>query len=250
MNYPDLDNQAYLECEIPGDEESFLTVFRYQGSQIEKAVFIGSYAKLDILNLKWLMDEGWNLLALVTNNEMEAPYLSSRNLELTLKVKKPDISLPPIVSFHFGYDGYFKWISGDTVTYYEPGGWNRYVMIRNGVYNGEQYVATWDTVDIDNYHHRGSLTADIDFENQEITSLHIRDMMNSGFIKDTIAFTIINIPSVSWDENYKFFEIDGSGIYYQIPYLYFKREAYGNTQNLTGYNCNVSCHFDLEMKTY
>lgn len=242
LNYPELDDNAYLQAMVSGGEQSYISIFKYKSAQIE--LIGGGQDIANLMNLKQIQNDGWQLMILVTNKNDEPPYILSSNFDLTLKLKDPDINLPPFLSFAFWVDAYTKWSNFDTI-YYEPFGWTKWQWFPKGYYNGELYVSTWDTVDIDNWVWKGTVSIDIDFENQKINWMSVNDMMFTGTIKDTVSFTVVDIPMVIWDDNHKEFKIDAAGIEEHITHLFYKRTAYGNSFDLLDYNCNNNCRCEV-----
>ncbi|MCF8368065.1 MAG: hypothetical protein K9G76_03425 [Bacteroidales bacterium] len=244
LNFDEIDDNAYLNATITGGEKSYVSVFKYKSSQIE--LIGGGADACTVMHLKQLKTDGWQLLVLVTNKNAASPYILSDNFDLNLRVKDPDINLPPYLSFVLWVDAYTKWDYLDTV-YYEPLGWLKWQWFPQGAYNGELYISTWDTVDQDNWLWKGSVAIDIDFENQKINWISVQDMMFTGTVKDSISFTVIDVPMVVWEDNHKEFKIDAAGIEEHITSLYYKRTAYGNSLDLLDFNCNNNCRLEVVM---
>lgn len=244
LNYNEIDDNAHLKATVTGGEKSYVSVFKYKSSQIE--LIGGGADTYNVMNLKQIKTEGWQLLVLITNQNDANPWILNNNFDLTLQVKDPDVFLPPYLSYVFYVDGYTKWSHLDS-TYYEPFGWTNWQWLAKGAYNGELYVSTWDTIDAWDWHWKGSVSIDIDFENQKINWINAQELMFTGTIKDTISFTVIDVPMIIWEDDHKEFKIDAAGIEEHITYLYYKRTAYGNSLDLLDYNCNNNCRLEVVM---
>ena len=86
LNYPNIDPNAKLQCEIDGGLTS-VVVFKYKGTTIEKIA--GPSASTEVSNIKNLQDDGYNLLILSANSRAVSPYTNTTDLELTVKIAKP-----------------------------------------------------------------------------------------------------------------------------------------------------------------
>jgi hypothetical protein len=247
LNYPELAPTAYLECSIIPDQVTAVAAFKYKGSAIEQ---IGSnFISVEVNSLKQIMQDGWNLLVLVSDRSAVDPYLSSRTINLKVKVKQQESILPPDVDFAFAFQGYFKWSNSDSVEYYSDGCWSENI-INNGYYytEAEQYVASWDFTS-ENIAYKGSLEAYIDFEQKQLTEIYLSSVINTGKKWDTLFFLVNTVPAIDWDLDKKYFrfKIEGYDILNHINHIYYRREAYGNTQNLLMYDCMESCYFSLTL---
>lgn len=226
-----------------------MSLYRYKGEQISLIGegFAGVIAQYT--GLKEMMDSGWNLLLLVVNEHFESPYTGTQNKSVKISIDEPELELPPHLDYTLLYNFSYKW-SNDTTIHYEYGGFLRTNFVHNGTLNEDGlYTAWWDSTDYDGWHHKGSLSAEIDLENQHLSWIAIRDMMNTGTVKDTFSFVVEEIPAVLWDEEHIKFESQGS-IVNHITYVYHRRFAYGNTLTLLNFNCSGGCVFSLSLDKF
>lgn len=237
LNNNNFNENTILQCKVTGGSKSHVTIYRYKSGTLE---YVQNAEDLTTIpNIKAWKDNGWLVLILVTNKNAASPYTYSDNFELEIKVKD-GVSLPKYINFSFIVDSYLKWDQYDSI-HYEPAGWSKlqYQKIE-GVLNGNTYNASWNFHDIDNWLYQGNITMEIDFDNDQVNWIRVRDKIDTGTVMDTVAFTVVSIPLISWNSDHIEYKMEGNIVPYITEYFY-RRDAYGNSYRLQGYDCGNYC---------
>jgi len=196
LNYANINNSAKLEFTADGGTNE-VTVFKYKSGSLE---YVDNYnEELTISDVRNLKDNGWHLLALITNSRSVSPYTSSTDIKLEIKLKTP---VWEICYFYVECRGYYKkeYVNYPDSVVYE---WSSLVPVfsgwTKGDFTGNTFFGAWDTTEATGWFDRGSLTVTLSESRDKITSFQITQ--TSGYIEGHVleetwqdACSGVNVP--------------------------------------------------------
>ena len=150
LNYELFDPDNELDINLTAPDFCKLNVFAYKDGYTSPEIkLLGSdKSSFTVTGIKDLKDQGYNLLALVTNSQIKSPYTNSTNIKLDLHLKLEekersafDISKIKYIAVHAAVEGLFEDESG--------GGWLVHTThrISNKNYSQTPLTLSGETVD-------------------------------------------------------------------------------------------------------
>jgi hypothetical protein len=204
LNYSNIDSSAKLNFNASGGTNE-VTVFKYRSGLIQ---YVDNYIeKLTVPDVRKMKDEGWHLLALVTNARSVSPYTDISDINLEIKLTTP---VWEVCYFLVDLWGHYKkeYLEyPDSVGYGDQrvllAGWTK------GEFTGDTFSGVWDTTETDGWFDRGLITVTLNDERDKISSFHIEQTSGHGeghvfHDSQTDVADGINVP---WSDKYSYVQL-------------------------------------------
>ncbi|MBD3290704.1 hypothetical protein GF337_18000 [candidate division KSB1 bacterium] len=249
LNYADIDSSATLEFTASGGENE-ITVFKYKSRTIQ---YLNSESEnLSIPDVRIMKDEGWHLIALVTNKRSVSPYTESSEINLEIRLKEPPefnecfVDLTAKGTFQRRFHAY-----QDSVKNYENQTIWQVSAFPEGKFKGNTFNATWDTTHTDGWFERGTMTAKVNEAWDMVTEVTINETFGypEGHViySETVyTFKIENIPFDSEWMGVLGYEVSGVQTCSAITQLDLTTTTDYYTETLIEYICDEDSEIDVE----
>ena len=237
-----------------------ITVFKYGSGRIE---YIGNTGygnmspSINIPNVKKeLMDNGWHLLAMVTNSNADYPYTGERTIDLTVRLKKPKYNR---VKIDFKVVQNTSQIYEEKTGRYEEGDFSReggrlHTWI--GEFIGNEFSAVYDHQS-ENGYVNGTFNVELNQIGDMINNYSITFLSNNKSGTDSTYYWYelegVNIPVYDDGSGILKFRIDETGTCNSIThydwrtYSRYEDQWYWQYSDvwLTSYNCNANSYIEI-----
>ncbi|MBI9073517.1 MAG: hypothetical protein JEY94_18085 [Melioribacteraceae bacterium] len=211
FSYPEIDITSKVKFSVSGGNNK-IAVFKYKRitSQNEIIEKIGTGEdSFSISDINSYVKDNFNIVAIVTNSRLAAPYTNQNNLSLEIKLENP----PKLTEHNLDYIiiGHIKLEEPDNVTYYDSKLNSNPDYTISGDYNENVFTGNWNINDYDGYETSGNITAKFNDDKTEIIEYSFNEISkNSNTNRTTVSATMTNIPLSSASEDQNIYEVIGS----------------------------------------
>ncbi|MBK7104843.1 MAG: hypothetical protein IPH62_06135 [Ignavibacteriae bacterium] len=243
LNYPEIDPSAQIIFKVSGANKKYLTLFKYNDKVLE--YLATDYDKIVVDDIKTLTQNGWNFLALVSNNRYSQPYTAQHEITLDVKIEKnkPNNNLSDFNTCGFGLD-----LEAIIKTTDENGNsestkslsFNWYIYNAKGSFSGNTFTGSFNERSGEFI---GSITATLNESLTQVTNFTYKfEYTPSSDNKSIYLVSGTDIPVTLLDDN----EIR-CGMYWDnnicshLTKVYFKNEYNYNGKPITEELIDPSC---------
>ncbi|MFC2133604.1 hypothetical protein ACFLR4_04335 [Bacteroidota bacterium] len=168
LNNSAFDPFAMMNLTLNAPPYCTMMVYTYKGTTINYLGF--SDTVFPLYGLKALKDEGWHILALVSNSKLVSPFNGSTPISLTAKVELPAIDLSSIKYVEIAVNAE---IHLDSTAVGKGSSWQwEYIGFPSaeGSFNGNTFIADHECVEL--YGGTGTISVTVDPVNLAVTSFN------------------------------------------------------------------------------